>query len=261
MTTGVVEGVAAANTAIKVFEKAHKQGWLDKLVNVFRKKHRVLVLGTTGTGKTNLLQSMQEIAPKAIDQMNRTEFAQKHSISILRQPFIFVDTPGQRGHASVRKQAILEAMSHKISGVINVVSYGYHEYRTGKSRAIADNGSPRDSFLEEHRKIELETLNEWTTLLGDKQIVGWLITVVTKADLWWDKKDEVLDYYTSGPYYSALGDAQKLSPVVREYCSVLHKFYSEGSLSGAFDEEDRVKTKANLLSQLMAAIGKNYPNG
>ncbi len=255
--SGLVEGVAAANTAIKIFEKAHKQGWLEKLINVFRKKHKVLVLGSSGTGKTNLLQSMEEIAPKAIDQMNRTEFAQKHSISISKHPFIFIDTPGQKGHASRRKQAIREAMSTEISGVMNIVSYGYHEYRIGKSRAINKDGSISESFLREHRKVELEALDEWTTLLGDEHTVSFLITVVTKADLWWHTKDEVLEYYTAGPYYEALGEAKGLSNVVREYCSVFHRFYGEGALSAVFDDADRVKTKANLLSQLIAAIGKS----
>lgn len=233
MPSAILEGVAAANTAIKVFERAHKQGWLAKLVNVFRHKHRVLVLGTTGAGKTNFLKSLQEIVPSAIEQMNRTEFAKKHSLSILRQPFIFTDTPGQTVHESRRMRAIREAMSGGISGVINVVFYGYHEYRIGKSDAISQKGSVRESFLATHRQAELDALNEWTSLLGDEQTIGWFLTVVTKADLWWDRKDEVLEYYSSGPYHDALGEMKKLSPVVKEYCSVLHKFYGEAPLSGS----------------------------
>lgn len=256
MPTGIVEGLAAANTVVKVFEKAHKEGLLEKLVNVFRHKHRVLVLGSTGAGKTNFLKSLVELVPTAIEQMNRTEFAKEHSFSILKQPFRFVDTPGQRVHESRRKRAIREAMGAGIEGVINVVSYGYHEYRIGKSAAIGVDGLPNESFLKEHRQIEQDMLAEWTALLGDEHTIGWVLTVVTKADLWWHQKDEVLNHYTAGPYYAALGDVKKLSPVVKEYCSVLHKFYGAAPLSGVFDEEDRVRTKANLLRQLIAAIGK-----
>ena len=89
MTIGLAGAKAAADVAIKVYELAARQGWLDKLLNVFRRQHRVLVLGSTGTGKTNLLRSITEIAPEAIDHMNRTEFAQKHSIKIDNLPFIF----------------------------------------------------------------------------------------------------------------------------------------------------------------------------
>jgi hypothetical protein len=193
--------------------------------------------------------------------MNRTEFAKAHPITILRQPFIFTDTPGQRAHAPRRKQAIREAMSAGIAGVINVVSFGYHEYRVGKSTAITQAGTARESFLQKHRKLEIEALDEWTGLLGDAETIDWCITVVTKADLWWDRKDEVLQYYSTGPYNEGLGHIKVIVPFVREYCSVLHKFYGEAPLSGIFDDGDRIRAKANLLSQLMAAIGKKGLDG
>ncbi len=148
MPTGIVEGLATANTVIKVFEKAHKEGWLEKLVNVFRHKHRVLVLGSTGAGKTNFLKSLVELVPTAIEQMNRTEFAKEHSFSILKQPFIFVDTPGQKVHETRRKRAIREAMA-------------------AKSAAIAADGLPKESFLKEHRQVEQDMLADgqhfWVT--------------------------------------------------------------------------------------------------
>ena len=54
---------------------AQKQGWLDKLKMALRKKHKILVLGSTGAGKTNFLASLTETMPKAIDLMSRTEIA------------------------------------------------------------------------------------------------------------------------------------------------------------------------------------------
>jgi len=39
-----------------------------------------------------------------------------------------------------------------------------------------------------------------------------------------------------------------------EYCSVFHKFYGEGPLSGLFDEQDRVDLRAHLLRELLAAV-------
>lgn len=63
---------AVAKAAIEVISKAHKQGWFDKLTSALRKKHRVLVLGATGAGKTAFLESLTETIPKAIESMNRT---------------------------------------------------------------------------------------------------------------------------------------------------------------------------------------------
>lgn len=186
--------------AIDLLKTAYKQGWLDKLATSLRKKHKVLVLGPTGAGKTNILESLTELIPKAIDQMNRTEFVQKHSIKISKQPFVFIDTPGQTLHKGRRISSIREAMAGKIDGVINVVSYGYHEYRIGKKEAIASDGTINESFLERHRLVEMEALKEWTLLLGGRETARWLITVVSKADLWWHQREEVLAHYQSGKY-------------------------------------------------------------
>ena len=48
---------------VEVIALANKQGWLDKLKMAFRKKHRILVLGSTGAGKTNFLKSLTETMP------------------------------------------------------------------------------------------------------------------------------------------------------------------------------------------------------
>ncbi len=111
----------------KLFDLAEKQGWVDRLLAMFKKKHRILVRGSTGTGKTNLLASLTQAMPEAIAAMNRTEFATRHRINLSGTPFVFVDTPGQVGHGSRRLGAIREEMANGLSGVINVVAYGYHD--------------------------------------------------------------------------------------------------------------------------------------
>lgn len=78
-------GASEAGIAIKLFEPAKRQGWLDRLVSSFKKRHRILVLGCTGVGKSQFVESLTEAMPAAIDRLNRTEFAQKHSIKIARR--------------------------------------------------------------------------------------------------------------------------------------------------------------------------------
>lgn len=248
--------LAEATAAIELINKAHKQGWLDRLVTAVRKKHRVLVLGSTGVGKTNFLTSLTESIPTAVDIMNRTEIAKKHRLKIQKSPFMFVDTPGQEQHKTIRLKAIREALASGISGVINVVSYGYHEYRTGLKEAVDDNGKVSDGFLSAHRKKETAALEEWTPLLGGPEAAGWLITVVTKADLWWNRGDEVLEHYRTGAYYAALGSAKSLHPIMLEYSSVFQKYFGKAPMSGDFEDMDRIRAKAHLIEELLAAVGK-----
>jgi energy-coupling factor transporter ATP-binding protein EcfA2 len=247
--------LSTAVAAVELIGLAHKQGWFDTLLTALKTKHKVLVLGASGAGKTNFIDSLTEAVPNAIDIMNRTEFVTKNRIIIDKNPFIFIDTPGQIPHKTRRITAIRELMKEDIAGVINVVSYGYHEGRTGKQNAF-ENGVVSETFLEHQRQVEIEQLNEWTPLLGDRETTGWLITVISKADLWWNRREIVREHYESGSYYEALGSAKDLHPVVLEYCSVFRKFYNEGAMSGEFQDDDRVMAKAHFLKELLASVGK-----
>ncbi|MBL8230947.1 MAG: GTPase domain-containing protein [Bryobacterales bacterium] len=248
-------GATEAKAAIALLKLAYRQGWLDRLVTLLRKKHHILVLGCSGAGKTAFLDSLAASIPSAIDRMNRTEFAQKHSIRIAKVPFVFHDTPGQTLHHSRRMQAVREAMKGSIAGIINVVSYGYHESRVDREVATIG-GKVNEEYLAQRRLQEIDALYEWTALLGDNGTVGWLMTVVTTADLWWDRRETVLDHYSAGPYSTALEPARSLRPVIVEYCSVFQKFYGEAPMCGDFQDADRSRAKGHLLSQLLVAVGR-----
>jgi energy-coupling factor transporter ATP-binding protein EcfA2 len=252
----VVTGAKGVSTAISLAKQAKELGLLEKLINVFKKKHKILVLGATGVGKSQLMKSLVTEIPEAISNMNRTGFKEDIHLKISKNIFHFVDTPGQKEHKQRRKDEILEAMKHGIEGIINVAAYGYHESRVGKNKVFDETGKIRDDFLKERQKVEIDLLSEWTELLGDKGTSKWLITLVNKADLWWDNKDDIISHYESGEYFKALGSAKTLSPSVLHYCAVFHKFYGESPISGFFDDKDRVQAKENLLAQLISAIGK-----
>jgi hypothetical protein len=79
-------------------------------------------------------------------------------------------------------------------------------------RLITSVRKKHEEFLQAHRKIGMLALSEWMPILGGPESAGWLITVVTKADLWWNRRDEVLEFYKAGAYYNALGSAKSLHP-------------------------------------------------
>ena len=74
MPTGA-EDVAAAKAAVAIVQLANQQGWLDKLRDLFQTKHKIILLGSTGTGKSNFRDSLQSLMPKAIDRLQRTRWA------------------------------------------------------------------------------------------------------------------------------------------------------------------------------------------
>jgi energy-coupling factor transporter ATP-binding protein EcfA2 len=226
----------------------------EKIADALKKKEVLIILGASGVGKTNLILSLNSAAGliDATWRMNRTAATVRTHVRINGQPFQVIDTPGQPLHESDRLRAVREVAARPLVRVINVVSYGYHEYDTDRSNVIGPHNLPNTQFLEERRQEEVQALRQWLPILGDRSITRWVLTAVSKADLWWHESEQVLDYYRNGDYNSAIRSADpKLHHAVLPYCSVGHKFYGVTPLDGSFDDNDRVRTNIHFLKQLI----------
>jgi energy-coupling factor transporter ATP-binding protein EcfA2 len=248
------EEIAAAKAAIAIVQLADKQGWLDKLKGIFKTKHKVLILGSTGTGKSNFVDSLQALMPRAIDRLQRTAYASSERVRLAGSIFDFTDTPGQGAHRSRRLDAVVDMLKKSEFGIINVVCWGFHEYMTGQERAVTLDSQPDPVWLEKHRGPEVQAAEEWVPLMTAKP--SYTITLVTKADLWWPDRDEVIRYYESGPYYTTIRDAAIKGHAVIPYSSVLHRFYGTSPSSGMFDTQDRAECQERFLKELFMAAAR-----
>src|SRR5687767_10616866 len=150
--------------------------------------------------------------PEVIHFVDRTEVAKRHYLNFKNARLTFVDTPGQELRESRRKSAVRDVMKEDALGVINLVSFGYHENAANLEDAIGPKGKISKEYLETSREKECRAVGEWIHLLGSPDSTSWFMTVVNKADLWWDDRAEVLKYYQSGPYYQILGSLQNMKP-------------------------------------------------
>lgn len=240
-----------------MYRLAEDEKILARLATFFKSKDTIIVLGSTGSGKTNLLESLGAAAALVdpIPSITRTQTPERRKVIVNERPFTIIDTPGQAAHAAQRQELYREGLANPPVRMINVVSYGYHEYATGSKEALNGQGSPSDAWLERHRANELTAMREWLPLLGDRETTSWILTAVTKADLWWSEHDAVVDYYENGPYAEELTRQDPgLKHSVLPYSSVFHRFYGEAPLSGMFDDEDRLQTTTHFLQQL-ATLG------
>ncbi len=162
---------------------------------------KVLVLGSSGSGKTQFLNSLLGI-PMLED--NRTQVPKsKYYIFENGRKIEFVDLPGHVTLRPARNKFMDEITTNKIKGIINVVNYGYNDveendvdvFKTGENEIKA-------AYLRDNRKNELNQLSEWLVRIhSDKNNkLEWIITIINKADIWYSQKDEVKKYYEEGEY-------------------------------------------------------------
>ncbi len=241
-------GWATALSTVKDVNTVAKElGFWDKIRDLLKQKRKILVLGASGAGKTQFVNSLGE----GSKQTPRTVAVEKRSLRIGTNLFVFSDTPGQQLDEAKRKVAITEANRTKIDGVVNIVCYGYHEAIEARKRdAIPTSGGhiARKEFLEFRRGEELKLLSEWVPIL-DLDTVRWVLTIVTKADLWWPERERIETYYSAGTYIQALGTLKSVHTVL-PYCSRIEPYYGTKT-SGKFGETQKLALREHLLDSLL----------
>jgi hypothetical protein len=255
LNMGVVETIeAVVPVAVGVHKILKKRNVYEKVADFLsqNKASDVLILGASGAGKSSFLRSIQGIDPY-IRPEDRTDRSVEIEGKIEKARFRFIDTPGEEQHAAKRRDAVLGLYNSPSLGIVNVVSYGYHESTIPASEALK-NGKPSEEYLIECRAREIDYLAGWTSLLaGRKGPASWLITVVTKADLWWipDQQQAVFDHYRRGSYFEALGEAQEITHSVRSYSSLNQLFYRTAPMSGFYTDDQRIQDAESLIALLL----------
>ena len=248
-------------TALKILKMVHSAGVVQKAYGKIRKKHRFAVFGSSGTGKSNLLLSIENPLTAAISRDDRTAANRTVRLMIAGKPFVFVDTPGQPAYRDQIAEVTHAGQNQplfrrkRFNGILNVVSYGYHEGKGDDLTKVFDeNLEVKESYLTAFRKQELDQVEEWFRPLARPDRIDWIITVVTKADLWWEKRDDIMSYYSEGQYGTRIG-AASVGHRVLPYCSVLHKFYEKQPLPGFLDDDGKRVIQAQFYKSLLEIIG------
>ncbi len=216
-----VEPGTAMNLAEALFERRGKirQSVVRAFNHIKRGHIGIMTFGTGGTGKTTL----GHLFTQGFTNQNKVPtYDRSINIEEFKMPGDLVCTmytaPGQERHqeeenaseGSNWSKLYQRIARSKSVGIINVVSFGYHSIRTldYTETNIYKEGMSQEEFLQLHlekRKLkEVEALSEIVPHVSAAPGKVWMMTVVTKQDLWWNERIDVERFYRQGAYHKEI---------------------------------------------------------
>lgn len=224
----------------------------------------IIIFGAGGTGKTTLSKTL---IGETIHEHIYNETPNIEKLKISHGVFgNYLVAPGQERRVERYWPDLFRRLNKgQITGIINVVSYGYHSMDIGnnsyKSTTYFDNESEMEfinKYLDKKREDELKYLKKISEQIKNTDKKFWLITLVNKQDLWWDEKDLVEAYYTNGEYDSVIEEifsSKGKNNFIHEYVSC-----SLTPCNFAFGKDLEVKTTSGYDLPLQQNNYNNFIN-
>jgi hypothetical protein len=172
----------------------------------------ILIIGPGGTGKTTLakLLSGQMNAWVFGDAWKYAESYAEEHYSLLDEPTVEIVVPaGQESRRAASWADVRADISGgRYSGVIVVAAFGHHTLSGLGYKSHPLYQGNKERFLEAFRAAKLEdelkVIEFLWPALEDAPGKLWLFTVVTKQDLWWDRRANAEAAYLSGLWADSL---------------------------------------------------------
>lgn len=213
--------IEIGEAALLLWEKSSAvQRALNRLRFLIRRgRLRVAIFGAGGTGKTTLGQFLS-------GRLNPDAAVTKYRESITTETYrlggdvicSLIIPPGQPRRARHSWPELYRSLARgRSAGIMNVVAWGYHSFSFEglgyrDHRLYQAGMSTEDfmaAFLADMRRLELDGLREIAPHLKTAPGRLWMVTLVTKQDLWWADRETVRRYYTEGEYNALIEDVAR----------------------------------------------------
>lgn len=267
-----VDGAAALEIGTKVYENRKYLARISQKIRTWLKRGylRLLVFGAGGTGKSTLGRVLSD----GFDPNVHTDYRESRSTDQFSWSDDVFGTmiipPGQESRRDYHWPELYDFLSEgKSAGVIHVVSYGYHSIQTLPYRQVNpfQDGMSKDDFLngylQSRRQKEIDVLKTLQPHLMQAPGKIWMLTLITKQDLWWDQREDVRNWYRNEPYRSPIREIEKS----RGEQNFQHEWASASLISQNFVDGEGTRlastvagydeiTKAANLKQLKTVISE-----
>lgn len=171
----------------------------------FKEKRGILITGSSGVGKTTLVQkafSVKKVLPLTENgKPASTTKVIDYSGKLGEDALVFTDTPGDQ----LAKKILIEdgliprVDGGQIQGIVNVVAGGF---------SCISSTEDEVEFTEEYKKSKIsDDVNYLSSLLSNVNAIDedvWFITVVNKKDLWQGSLDIQSTYGSTSDYGKVL---------------------------------------------------------
>lgn len=245
----VSDTIAVASTVVDTLTLAEKsRKGIKYYFNKFlRRKIKVLVYGDSGVGKTQFLMTItgknSYIAPTRTRQVQHYDLVLRSGRKVR-----FIDTPGHKSTQKARNQALNAMTKGKVDGIINLVDYGYQDSEQVQENLdkVFRSGSNdvKEEYLRDNRKLEIDRTREVISRISADVTIKWFITLINKADVWNEKRQEVIGYYEGEEFKEVMENLEHATTVTTcPFCSVITPFgnrpmkltYSERNKKADYD--------------------------
>ena len=195
----------------------------------------ILFLGAGGVGKSTFAKRLlaEEPGPDYEESFNTERYLvpgrDDSEVEV-------VVPPGQTQRREATWNSVLADVGvSRYRGILLFNCYGHHSlgvpsYRNTRLFREGPPGLPPADFLSAYaasrREEELEVLRQLAEAVRGVSRRTWLLTVVTKQDLWWPEAEDAQAFYRNGPYATVTDDlSAAVDPAVFRhetvFCSLL----------------------------------------
>ena len=262
-----VETIEAISTGVSVIKTSEKLfPTFKKIFNLLKNGDlKIVVFGAGGAGKSTLGKLLA-----GEFEISGSLQTYQESISIEQYKLdsnalgLVVVAPGQERRQDTWGDLLRFLADGKIKLIIHVVSWGHHSFGglSYTQHRLYKSGMTPDDFIEEytkdcrHRELDvLRKIEPHLSIADQKKTI--MITLITKQDLWWNKRLQVKEHYTNGNYERIIQDIRNQkgsSNFVHEYLSA--SLIMENLISGT--NELLVPTTQGYDQRLKVANWKNF---